>query len=163
MAVCYGFSAVKSGCLQSGIIHKFRGVIWFVMERHLPENFQSFYVPFNCRLIVAQETSLKNRFTLKEVYKFSPRSKLHSTILGFWEGPNALNMTKRSFFQRRSNFWKEQVRIIPYVPVSTPESLFNRKFKKKMVLKDSTGAASANVPEFVPGLWWSMEKRLNAT
>lgn len=89
------------------------------------------YTPFNCQFLVAE--NIGNGFVFTELYQFTETSKRFSLQLGSWNGKSGLNFTEDSLFQRRSDFQKEEVKIVPYVPVSFTE--FSENFKRPALLR----------------------------
>ena len=96
---------------------EFHRVFWLVMCRHFPDNTEGSYIPFNCQFLIAEDSLTKNEFVITELYQFSTTSRLYSSVVGSWRVSDNLNMINSGFFERRSNFWKEDVRIVPYIPV----------------------------------------------
>lgn len=63
------------------------------------EIFQDIYVPFNCEVLVAQNSGFEIKLT--EVYQVAEGFPLNERAFGSWSNEAGLNATKLSLYERR--------------------------------------------------------------
>lgn len=87
-------------------------LIFFDSETEFAEFFFDIYIPFDCKFMVAQSSTIVNdREIITEVYKVDRDKELRSNQFGVWDMTKGLKGPTRGLFLRRNDLYGQNIRV----------------------------------------------------